>query len=60
MKVCFKIFHSESGWEKICEQAAAFSTGITPDRLISISHSQGPGTTCLVTVWYWDRDQTPS
>jgi hypothetical protein len=58
MKVCFKVFHTEGNWEKLCEQAAAFATGLTPDRLISVSHSQA-STTCIVTVWYWDRGQTP-
>ena len=58
MKVCFKIFHNEGGLEKTCENAAAFATGITPDRLISVSHSQSM-LTFFVTVWYWDRDQAP-
>jgi hypothetical protein len=57
MKVCFKLFHSESSWEKLCEQAATFATRIKPDRLINISHSQS-STTLVVTVWYWD-DQKP-
>jgi hypothetical protein len=58
MTVRFKIFHRQSNWEKLCEEAAAFATGITPDRLIGISHSQD-ATTLIVTVWYWERDQTP-
>ena len=58
MTVRFKIFHRQSNWETLCEEAAAFATGITPDRLIGISHSQ-EATTLIVTVWYWDRDQAP-
>jgi hypothetical protein len=44
-----------SSWDTLFAEAAAFATGIGPDRVIGISHSadQHDG---VVTVWYWEHD----
>jgi hypothetical protein len=36
-------------------QAAAFATSVSPDRLITISHS-ADRTDGVITVWYWADD----
>lgn len=60
MSVRFKVFALSSNMEKLCEEAAAFASEITPERLIGISPSQySPpfgAVQHVVTVWYWDGD----
>ena len=53
MRVMFENFQNRwESWEKLFGKAAEFASQISPERLISISHSDyGEGT---VTVWYWE------
>jgi hypothetical protein len=51
--VAFEIFDGTLiTWEELFQQAANFASGIGPDRLIGISHSDNHGRG-VVTVWYW-------
>ena len=53
MRVAYEIFRSTwSSWQELFGQAAQFATGVGPQRLISISHSEENGHG-VVTVWYW-------
>ena len=55
MQVARKYFRSSfTSWESLFAEAAEFASTITPDRLISISHSADRGTG-VVAVWYWDE-----
>ena len=66
MSVRFKVFESaKKSWQVLFEEAAAFASEITPERLAGISHCQsqtevaGPATFPhhgIVTVWYLDGD----
>jgi hypothetical protein len=54
--VRFKVFRGAfSKWETLFAQAAEFASGLGPDRLISISHSQDE----VVAVWYWSDEEEP-
>lgn len=51
--VAFEIFDGTLiTWEELFQQAADFASGLGPDRLINISHSDNHGRG-VVTVWYW-------
>lgn len=42
-----------ASWTQVFQEAADFASKLGPDRLISISHSEGDNES-VVTVWYWD------
>jgi hypothetical protein len=55
MPVRFEMFKSHlQSWETMFSEAAAFASGLGPERLISISHSEDQGKG-VVTVWYWSE-----
>ena len=60
MRVRFKIFESMMmSWDTLFDEASQFASRLGPDRIISISHSDGGqsvGARGVVTVWYWDED----
>jgi len=39
-------------WEELFVQAAEFASTLTPEEVISISHSED-GNDGVVVVWYW-------
>ena len=54
MVVRFEMFRGTwSTWESLFAEAADFATGLGPERVISISHSEDQNDGA-VTVWYWD------
>lgn len=54
--VRFKVFRGAFiKWETLFAQAAEFASGLGPDRLISISHSEDE----VVAVWYWSDEKEP-
>lgn len=54
--VHFKVFRGAfTKWETLFAQAAEFASGLGPDRLISISHSEDE----VVAVWYWSDEEEP-
>lgn len=53
MEVQFAVFRGVwSSFETLFAEAAAFASGLGPERLISISHSEDENDG-VVTVWYW-------
>ena len=46
---------ARSSSDTLFAEAAAFATGIGPDRVIGISHSADQHD-LVVTVWYWEHD----
>lgn len=56
MRVQCRLFKSAmKSWETLCEEAAAFATGIGRERLINISVSQADtGGKGVIFVWYWE------
>ena len=59
MRVEFKVFKSMAkSWDALFGEAADFASQIGPDRLITISHSEGREGAMgfgVITVWYWDQ-----
>jgi len=56
MRVRFEVFRSSfESWKSLFGQAAEFASGLSPERLITISHS-ADRTEGVITVWYWDED----
>jgi hypothetical protein len=56
MRVRFKVFRGTfTTWESLLGEAADFASGIPPERLISISHSEDKNEG-VITVWYWSAD----
>ena len=56
MQVRFEVFRSSfESWRSLFNQAAAFATNVSPERLITISHS-ADRTEGVITVWYWSDD----
>ena len=59
MQVRFEVFRSSfESWQSLFGQAAEFASTLSPERLITISHS-ADRTDGVITVWYWagdDRD----
>jgi hypothetical protein len=52
-KIAFKIFKSATAsWEALFQQAADFASGLGPQELVSICHSEDSNEG-VVTVWYW-------
>jgi hypothetical protein len=54
MRVRYRVFKSlMKSWDDLCAEAAAFASGVSKDRLISIAMSAdgGQGVIC---VWYWE------
>jgi hypothetical protein len=53
--VKFEVFRGVlSSWQTLFQQAAEFASGIGPERLITISHSEDQNDG-VVTVWYWSK-----
>jgi hypothetical protein len=42
-------------WDQLFTQAADFASTLTPEQLISISHSED-GNDGVVTVWFWGEE----
>jgi hypothetical protein len=56
MVVRFQIFRGTlTSWAELFQQAAEFASGLGPDRVISISHSEDANEG-VVTVWYWAEE----
>ena len=56
MHVRFEVFRSSfESWKSLFSQAADFASRLSPERLITISHS-ADRTDGVITVWYWDED----
>ena len=52
-KVEYKMFRGTLiTWEELFAQAAEFASALTPEELISISHSED-GNDGVVVVWFW-------
>jgi len=52
--VKFEVFRGVlASWKALFQQAAGFASGLGPDRVINISHSDDHGEG-VVTVWYWE------
>jgi hypothetical protein len=52
--VAFEMFRgSFVTWRELFREAADFASGLGPDRVINISHSEDNGKG-VVTVWYWE------
>jgi hypothetical protein len=52
--VKYQLFRgSLASWEDLFAEAAEFASGISSERVISISHSEDDNEG-VVTVWYWD------
>ena len=52
-RLAYKYFRGTfATWEELFNDAAAFATGVGPERVVGISHSSDRGDG-LVTVWYW-------
>lgn len=59
MESRFVLFRSNfSPWESIMEAAAAFASTLSPEQLISISHSCDK-IDSVVAVWYWANIKSP-
>ena len=59
MRVKYKFFESNvRSWTSLFDEAAAFASTFSPERLIGISHSHGGtgGGIGVVTVWYWEDE----
>ena len=55
-RVDFKIFRGTfTSWNSLCTEAAEFASTISPQNLISISHSEDDEDG-VITVWYWTDD----
>ena len=53
LRVHFEVFRGAwTSWQDLFERAAEFASRLSPDRLISISHSEDANEG-VVTVWYW-------
>jgi len=53
MTVKFEVFRGTlKSWDELFREAAEFAEQLTPERLITISHSAA-GSDGVVTVWYW-------
>ena len=50
----FQVFRGGplTSWESLFHEASSFASGLGPDRVISISHSEDRNVG-IVTVWYW-------
>jgi hypothetical protein len=60
MQVRFEVFRGTwASWESLFEQAAEFAGRLSPDQVISISHSEDRNEG-VVTVWYWARPRPRS
>lgn len=61
MQMEFKVFRGTfKSWETLFQEAADFASLLRPERVVSISHSEGNGEG-LVTVWYWQgRPDAPT
>lgn len=60
MMVHYQIFESEcESWQVLFDRAAPFATKVGPDRLIGMSHSEGPTRRGVVTVWSWGKGPDP-
>jgi hypothetical protein len=54
MQVRYRVFRGVfTTWEKLFDDAASFASEIGPERLITISQSEGQQEG-VVTVWYWE------
>ena len=54
MSVNVRIFSSNArAMGDICAEAAEFASGLSPERLINISHTK-EGTAIWVAVWFWE------
>ncbi|HNS18940.1 MAG TPA: hypothetical protein PKH24_00500 [Sedimentisphaerales bacterium] len=52
--VKFEVFRGVfTTWPALFQQAADFASGLGPDRVIGISHSDDHSDG-VVTVWYWE------
>ena len=52
-KIDYKMFRGTLvTWEELFAQAAEFASTLTPEELISISHSEDSNDG-VVTVWFW-------
>ncbi len=57
MKVAFEVFRSAlSSWKSLFAEAARYATGVGPDRVITISHSEDANEG-VVTVWFWADEE---
>ncbi len=54
MEVSFKVYRGGAfvTWESLFQEAADFASRLSPENLISISHSQ-ERSAGIVTVWYF-------
>jgi len=59
MSVAFKVFRGTLiAWQAPFQEAAEFASRLSPERLISISHSADKSDG-VVTVWYWSGLEEP-
>lgn len=59
MEARFVLFRSSySPWETIMAAAAEFASTLSPEQLISISHSCDKSDS-VVAVWYWAKTNSP-
>ena len=55
MSVTFKTFRGTfSSWQTLFREASEFASTLSPEKLVSISHS-ADHSDGIVTVWYWRR-----